>query len=201
MNATNLHFDRLFADDADPWRFRTRWYEARKRAFTLAVLLQPRYARGYEPGCANGELSAALAERCDTFLASDASANAVALAAARLAPLPHVTVEQRTVPSDWPSGSFDLVVLSELAYYLPQKELGRLAERARTSLRAGGTLVGCHWRAPIPGCALGGDEVVEVLHEHLGLFRVSRSIESDFRIDVWSDDPRGVSAREGWADR
>ncbi|NOU29286.1 MAG: class I SAM-dependent methyltransferase [Polyangiaceae bacterium] len=198
MNEPSVQFDRVFADDPDPWRFRTRWYEARKRALTVAVLLERRYASGYEPGCANGELSAALAERCDVFLASDASPKAVALAAARLSTYPHAAVEQRVVPSDWPSGTFDLVALSELAYYLPSAELPRLAERTRASLRSGGTVVGCHWRAPIAGCEASGDEVVEVLHQHLGLFRVSRTIESDFRADVWSDDPRGVSAREGW---
>ena len=65
------HFDGLFAASEDPWHFKQRWYEQRKRAMTLACLPRARYASGYEPGCANGELSAALAGRCDRLLISD----------------------------------------------------------------------------------------------------------------------------------
>ena len=37
----------------------------------MASLPRPHYKRGYEPGCANGELAAALAPRCDQLLVSD----------------------------------------------------------------------------------------------------------------------------------
>ena len=68
------HFEALFTSSNDPWGFRTRWYEARKRSLTLACLPHQRYASGFEPGCANGELSAVLAERCDHLLVCDGAA-------------------------------------------------------------------------------------------------------------------------------
>ena len=42
----------LFEASDDPWSFKSRWYEARKRALTLAALPKLRYGRAYEPGCA-----------------------------------------------------------------------------------------------------------------------------------------------------
>ena len=193
------HFDELFARSDDPWRFRERWYESRKRALTLACLPRARYASGYEPGCANGELSAALAERCERLLISDGAAAAVALARRRVAGLPQVRVVQAWVPDDWPEERFDLVVVSELAYYLDAQALTGLAARARESLESGGDIVACHWRHPIAGCRLAGDAVHEALAETLRLPRVWSLADPDFRIDIWSADARSVGARGGLA--
>ena len=190
------HFDGLFACSDDPWHFKTRWYEARKRALTLACLPRARYASAYEPGCANGELSAALAERCDRLLASDGAAAAVALAQRRVADLPHVTVVQAWLPDAWPDARFDLIVVSELAYYLDAGALEGLASKARTSLQTGGDIVACHWRHPIAGCRLGGDEVHAALSLALGLPRVWSLVDPDFRLEVWSADERSVGQRE-----
>jgi hypothetical protein len=58
------YFDRMYAESGDPWGFRTRWYEQRKRALTLAVLPLPRFGAALEVGSSIGMLSAGLAERC-----------------------------------------------------------------------------------------------------------------------------------------
>ena len=63
------YFEQRFRASDDPWSFRTRWYEKRKRELTLASLPRQRYQRVFEPACANGELSAQLAERSDALLA------------------------------------------------------------------------------------------------------------------------------------
>ncbi len=192
------NFEALFSQNADPWAFKTRWYEVRKRALTLAALPEQRYLSGYEPGCANGELSAALAARCDRLLVTDGAAAAVRWARERLAPWAHVNVAQAWLPAQWPAESFDLIVISELAYYLSIDELDRLAQRIKQSLLSGGTVLACHWRHPIEGCALDGDGVHERLHSALALSPLSVLVERDFRIDVWSSDPRSVPEREGW---
>lgn len=80
-------FDGLFESNDGPWQMKQRWYEARKRALTLACLPRARCESGYEPGCADGELSAGLAERCDRLLISDGAAAAVALAQRRASPI------------------------------------------------------------------------------------------------------------------
>jgi SAM-dependent methyltransferase len=190
------HFDELFAASADPWQFKQRWYESRKRALTLACLPRPRYASGYEPGCANGELSAALAERCDRLLISDGAAAAVKLAQERMASLPQVSAVQAWVPDEWPQARFDLIVISELAYYLDADALAALATKARASLAPGGDIVACHWRHPIAGCRLDGDAVHAALSQALGLPCVWLLADPDFRLEVWSADARSVGTRE-----
>ncbi len=199
MEHTAEYFEGLFHSNKDPWRFKSRWYEARKRELTLACLPQARYERAFEPGCAIGELSAALAPRCDSLLASDGSANAVELARARLSGFSHVRVMQAWVPAQWPVEKFDLIVISEFGFYLSPAQMDILAGRTRASLQAGGTVLACHWRAPIEGCVLGGDAVHQALEQGLGLPRVSQLLERDMRLDVWCEDSRSVAQREGFA--
>ena len=189
-------FDEMFAESDDPWAFDTRFYERRKRALTLAALDKSLYRRGFEPGCANGVLSADLAARCETLLVSDAIDAAVALARRRLASCPHVRVQKLVTPNEWPEGRFDLIVLSELGYFLEEAELQTLLARSVEALDEDGTLLLCHWRHPIEGCALTGDEVHERLPTH-GLTRIAAIVEADFLLDVWSRDARSVGAREG----
>lgn len=191
-------FDALFRESDDPWRFKTRWYEARKRALTMACLPAARYTHGFEPGCANGELSAELAQRCDRLLASDISRRAVELARERLADVAHATVVQAQLPRDWPDASFDLIVISELGYFLDPQHLDALADRARASLSPGGTVLACHWRRPIQGCALDGDAVHSRLALRLGLAVLTELKEADVVLHVWSDDERSVAQREGF---
>ena len=191
-------FDALFRDSDDPWRFKTRWYEARKRALTLACLPAARYAHGFEPGCANGELSAELAQRCDRLLVSDISQRAVELARTRLADVAHATVVQAQLPRDWPDASFDLIVISEMGYFLDAQSLDELADRALASLRPGGTVLACHWRPPIQGCALNGDAVHSRLALRMGLDVLTEMREADCILHVWSDDARSVAQREGF---
>lgn len=191
-------FERLFRESDDPWRFKTRWYEARKRAITLACLPERRYVSGYEPGCANGELSADLATRCDRLLVSDLSERAVELARTRLAGCPHVRVVQAELPDGWPNESFDLIVISELGYFLDAQRVDALANYARASLMPGGTVLACHWRRPIQGGELDGDAVHDRLARRLGLKVISEVREADFVLHVWSDDARSVAEREGF---
>ena len=54
MSVDSRYFEGLFARDQDPWAFRQRWYEQRKRAITLASLPRRHYRSIFEPGCANG---------------------------------------------------------------------------------------------------------------------------------------------------
>jgi SAM-dependent methyltransferase len=191
------HFDDLFTLDADPWRTRTRWYELRKRALTLASLPQERYERACEPGCGAGETTAALALRCASVVASDASAAAVRQTRARVAGLANVRVTQARMPRDFPAGRFDLVVVSELGYYLSGDELRQLAEACRASLAAGGTLMACHWRRVEPDMLQRAQDVHAELHRRSGLWLASHYEDDDFLLDVWTTDARSVAQREG----
>lgn len=190
------YFDAMFAASDDPWAFRSRWYERRKRDLTLACLPSERYRYGYEPGCANGELSAELATRCDRLLASDGTDKAVALATRRLKDLHHVEVRKAWVPQDWPDDRFDLIVLSEFLFYLKPSVIEQVAARARSSLLPGGVILACHWRHAIDHCVVDGDMAHAMLGRLLGLPNHCHIVEPDLRIDVWSD-AETVAQREG----
>ena len=197
MSVATPYFDRLFADNDDPWAFRQRWYERRKRALTLALLTRPRYAAIFEPGCANGELSAELAPRCDRLVCCDTAAAAVALARRRLLGFPHAQVQQSRLPEQWPEGRFELIVLSELCYYLDADDLSRLIDRALAALSDNGQLLACHWRAPIDGCPQTAAQVHALLQQRLGMPCVARHHDRDFLLDLWSHDDTSVAAQEG----
>lgn len=179
------YFDALYQHSEDPWGFRRRWYERRKRELALATLPRQRYAYIFEPGCSNGELSVALAERCDRLLSCDISARATALARERLAAFPGAEVRTARLPEEWPAGPFDLIVLSELGYYLGEADLQRLIQRCLDSLSADGALLACHWLHPILDCPLDGRQVHRLLHANLPLQRAVRHEESDFLLELW----------------
>jgi SAM-dependent methyltransferase len=196
MTAAPTHFDALFAASDDPWRFRSRWYEQRKRTLTLAMLPHARYHRGFEPGCANGELTATLAPRCDELIAWDLSARAVALAQRRLHDQPHVSIEQNAVPEHWPTGRFDLIVISEMAYYLAPAAQKTLARRAADCLTHRGVLVACHWRGPLEDGTTQGQPLHATLQSASGLASVAHYGDADVVLDIWSNDSRSVAESE-----
>lgn len=197
MSVEDRYFEGLFAGNNDPWGFRQRWYEQRKRLVTLAALPRPHYRAIFEPGCANGELSAALAERCDRLLCCDTSAAAVNLARTRLSLFDHAEVRQGRLPVDWPEEKFDLIVFSEIGYYLDRQDLTEVIRRISDSLTADGQLLACHWRPSIDGCPLNARQVHDLIHEQLHLSRLVLHQEADFLLEVWSREPRSVAALEG----
>jgi LmbE family N-acetylglucosaminyl deacetylase/SAM-dependent methyltransferase len=177
-------FDVVHQRSDDPWDYTTSWYEQRKRALTLAVLPQPQYEAGLEIGCSIGTLSDEVAQRCGSYLAVDASSAALAHATKRLAHLPAVRTRQLTVPRDWPEGRFDLIVVSEVGYYLAPDELAKLLSRVEASLLPGGTLVLCHWRHPVSGWELDGDAVHAAARRQLGWADGGLYRERDFILEV-----------------
>jgi SAM-dependent methyltransferase len=195
MTLDRTYFDELYRLHPDPWGFRTRWYETRKRHLTMAALPDQRYASVFEPGCSIGLLTQLLAARSDQVLALDISP--AALEQARGGLPAHVQLRQGSVPGDWPAGRFDLVVLSELGYYLDEPNCTQMAEMAVTTAR---DLVAVHWRHPVENYPLTGDHVHQIIQqaavEH-GLAQICDHVEADLRLTVWSHDHRSVGARTG----
>ena len=136
------YFEQLYAADPDPWRFATSDYEREKYVATIAALPPGRFARGLEVGCSIGVLTQLLAERCEGLLALDVAESALAQAQARC---PGVRFERRAVPDQWPDGSFDLIMFSEMLYYLDQPGIARTAALAVDALEPGGSIVLVHY--------------------------------------------------------
>lgn len=192
-------FARRWRED-DPWGLESSWYEDRKRAAVLAALPAPRYRRAFEPGCAGGALSVLLAPRCAELVCTDLADEALRRARQRLAAHPHVAVSRAAVPDGVPDGPFDLVVVSELAYYLDAADREALWHRVREVLEPGGTLLVVHWVRAAPEHPVGGDTVHDELAGLDGLVRTVEHREADFRLDVLDRVPpeaRSVAQRTG----
>lgn len=124
----------------------------------------------------------------------DISPAAAGSATTRLTGEPHVTVEVGGIPADWPGGTFDLIVISELGYYLSTADLGEVSERARASLAPDGVLLACHWRHRT-NYPLTAGETHEILGT--GLHSLGQWEDSDVTLDIWSPDGRSVALLDG----
>lgn len=192
------YFDRMYAEASDPWDFAGRWYEERKRAVTLASLPRRRFRRAFEPGCSIGLLSEQLAARSDALLASDVSLRAVESARHRLRGQDGVQVDQRLVPQEWPDGEFDLVVISEIAYYCTEPVAAEIGRAVQCSLSADGVLVLCHWLHPVDDYPLSGATAQRIVREASGLEVTVRHAEADFLLEVMTrPGTPSVATREG----
>ena len=178
------YFEAMYRNTDDPWHLSERWYEQRKYALTTAALPRAHYRSAFEPACSVGALSDLLAPRCQQLLSCDRSPRAVAAATARLAAHPHVKVEHRLIPEQWPAGTFDLIVLSEFLYYLGPQSVERILDRAVRSLEPGGTLVAVHWRRSVPDHSQSGAAVHRAVRLTPGLVRIAAHSEPDFLLDA-----------------
>ena len=144
------YFEALYAEDADPWKFKTSDYERAKYEDTLAMLDRASYRAALEIGCSIGVFTRKLAGRCLHVTATEPSERA--LKAAR---------EALTDPRDVPSGRFDLVVLSEVLYYLDPSDAEEAMRLCCDRLEPGGEIVLCHWLGETD-YPLTGDEAAEI---------------------------------------
>lgn len=182
------YFETMYDSDTDPWQFETSWYEHRKYSLTMAALPRQRYRRAVEPGCANGALTERLAERCDELFAFDFVAATVARARSRMAAQPHVEVLGEAFPEYWPSGTGDLVVWSEVAYYLSDAGWECAISGLRRWLDPGGTLVAVHYTGET-NYPMSGAEVSLRLDRTRFLQRVTTLVDQSFTLGVWQRRP------------
>jgi SAM-dependent methyltransferase len=147
-------FERKFQRNLDPWNYTHSAFERFKREVFLRACGPAKRGRVLELGCAIGETTQPLARRSLRLLAVDASPTALREAARRCAKLKNVTFCQSLLPQQMPRGPFDLIVVSELVYYMPSHHLSRLADRIETALAPGGDVVVLDHRRPFDDAAV-----------------------------------------------
>jgi SAM-dependent methyltransferase len=193
------YFDRVYTESADPWRLQSRWYEQRKYAITLALLPYARYRHAFEPGCSIGVLTERLAQRCDHVTATDVAVAALDAAQRRLGRAGHrnaVTLLRASLDPPWPAHRYDLVVLSEVCYYLDPGVLRAVMDREVPQLAAGATVLAAHWRHPVADYLMTGDQANDVIAATAGLHHLGGYRDADLAIDVFATGtPISVAAR------
>jgi trans-aconitate methyltransferase len=171
--------EELYTADPDPWNFTHSEYERAKYAATLAALPPGQFANALEIGCSIGVFTRELAQRCGALLAIDASEAALAKARELC---PGVTFERRFVPAEWPPGKFDLIVFSEILYFLDRAAIRATAEVAMENLRPGGTILLVNYLGAMDfPCT--GDEAAETFIAATGLTIGLQLRETDYRLD------------------
>lgn len=190
------YFNQLYqVNNGDPWQYEKHWYEKRKREITLAVLPEQRFKSAIEIGCSTGVLSEILASRCQQLLCLDGHLTAVQLAQQRLPA--HVKVLQAVVPHNLPEHQFDLIVLSEVLYYLDEAHLQQVVTWLNTYLSDNGCIVACHWRYPIEHFDLNGKTVHQLLVDNIKHQHYLSLTDADFYLDLWTKSSDSLAQKEG----
>ena len=177
-------FEARYRADPDPWGYTSSDYERDKYAATLAACGPGPFARALELGASIGVFSAALAPRCRQLTTIDAAPTAVEIARRRLASTPGVRILEGAIPGAIPDGPYDLVVGSEILYYLTADELAATLDRLHHQTRPGARLVVVHWRPDGPERPLTADDVHAALERQPWLQAVQRADTDDYRLDV-----------------
>lgn len=170
--------ERFYQSHSDPYGSTVDPYERRKYDQTLHLLTGRHFRCALEIGCSQGAFTEMLAPQCDSLLAIDISELAVARAVERLGHIPHVRVARATLPTDMPSGAYDLILCSDVLYYLPRDVLIQFLPRLKSALAPGGLLFALHYLGDF-GQAMRGHDVHELLTERLGLVAAHDEIVPD----------------------
>ena len=108
-----------------------------------------------------------------------------------------VTLARASLDTAWPPGPFDLVVLSEVAYYLEADTLAAVLRRECPRLQPGAKIVAAHWRHPVADYPLTGDAAHAVIAGTPGLTPMGSYQDPDVVVEVFdTGDGRSVAARE-----
>jgi peptidoglycan/xylan/chitin deacetylase (PgdA/CDA1 family)/SAM-dependent methyltransferase len=190
-------FETLFTTQPDPWNY-TSPYEQTKYEQTLALLPVP-IGRALELACAEGHFTVQLAPRVGSLVAADISVTALRRAAERCAGLDNTEFINLDLIRDPLPGPFDLIVCSEILYYMGNLEtLSAVAYKLAGALRPGGYLVTAHANLVVdepdrPGFdwaeAFGAKTIGETLAATRPLRLVKELRVPLYRIQLFQRDP------------
>ncbi len=177
-------FEALYRADSDPWRYRSSEYERRKYEATLAACGPGPFDSALELGGSIGVFSAMLAPRCRSLVTIDAAPTAVREARARLRDEPGAEVVLGDIPAAIPVRSYDLVVASEILYYLPPDVLEATFVTLSTRMPPGARIVAVHWRPAGPERPFTAAEAHERLRTQSWLTPVTSGSTDDYLLAV-----------------
>ena len=112
----------------------------------------------------------------------------IAVAIADERPLPaNVTVMQARFPDEIPAGEFDLIVCSEVLYYLTPAELWRGVRWLRSRLQGGAAVLAVSWRGHGDE-PMRGDDVHDLLAQELAAWHSLDARRPRYRLDRFDGD-------------
>jgi SAM-dependent methyltransferase len=176
-------FERLYHESPDPWGYRTSDYEREKYAATLAALPKSSYGLCLEVGCSIGVFTGLLAARCEHVVAIDFSLGALQHAGRHLQGVRNVDLLRAGFPEETPPGSWDLIVCSEILYYLQEPALQEAVRWIEAQLTYGASVLAVSWRGVGREEPLLGDEVHDRLAAQLAIWHTRDARQPGYRLD------------------
>ena len=176
------YFQDLYAANRDPWRYETSAYEKHKYDATLDVLPRATYRQGLELGCSIGVLTERLSRICEQLTAVDTSSRALDEARRRCPSEVHF-VQAHLPDGDW-SGCYDLVVASEVLYFLELPAIAVLGARLSRLMSSGAHLLLVHWTGST-NYPLSADQATRAMRDAIPSSVVHEQREAEYRLDLW----------------
>lgn len=179
------YFQRMYDADPDPWHFRTSEYEQARYRRTLQTLPARHFRSAFEVGCSIGVLTQQLAPHCDALLGVDIVEQPLVAARDACADQPWVRFRQMKVPDEWPDEFFDLIVLSEVLYFLSPKDVAAVADRVCSSLDSTGLVLLVNWRGRSGDPCTGGEAARLFIKRTAAALQPQVQIQEDkYRLDL-----------------
>jgi peptidoglycan/xylan/chitin deacetylase (PgdA/CDA1 family) len=191
-NVPREHFWEDLFEEEDPWNYHSD-YEQEKYRKQLELLPDQIPGNALELACAEGHFTDLLASNVKHLIASDISSKALARASSRCSRHSNIDFMRIDLSSDDLPSSMDLIVCSEVLYYLAdENELKAVLEKIAKSLRPGGSLILTHafvlkdnltrtgfdWENPF------GAEKISIVAGRVGDLALDESIETElYRVD------------------
>ncbi len=143
---------RYASPSQDVWSYRASPDHLARADWIMAALPEGRFRHVLEVGCAQGFLTERLAGRAERLVACDFSPEAVAQAQRHLLGAPHVEACVADIRDGFPGTDFDLLLFSDMLYYLSKSETDRVLAEAAARIAPGGhVLIANEWRAQARG--------------------------------------------------
>jgi peptidoglycan/xylan/chitin deacetylase (PgdA/CDA1 family)/2-polyprenyl-3-methyl-5-hydroxy-6-metoxy-1,4-benzoquinol methylase len=193
------YWDDVFRNE-DPWNYASP-YEQEKYDRQVDILPEGRVGVALELACAEGRFTKRLAGRAERVIATDISRKALERAQARCSGLTNVTFQQLDLIDDPLPQDLDLIVCSEVLYFLHTPEnLAKTVRRFVAALKPGGRIVTAHFFLlkddpsrtgfDFAGHPYGAETIARVFREVPGLTLERRMDTELYRIDryVRTDD-------------
>ncbi len=141
---TRSYFETLFTMQYDSSKY-TSPYEQTKYEQILSLLPSNKFRRALELACAEGHFTVRLAPHVNNLIAADILQAALDRAAKRCADMKNIRFVLLDITRNPLPGHFDLIVCSEVLYYVgSREELQAVAWKITDALEAGGYLLIAH---------------------------------------------------------
>lgn len=133
-----------YFENEDPWNYGSP-YEQEKYQRQIALLPEGHIGRALELASAEGFFSRLLAPRVERLISTDISTKAVERASKRCAGFGNIDWRTLDLAADPIPDGMDLIVCSEVLYYLDDaEELARVTRRLADALAPGGSILTAH---------------------------------------------------------